>query len=102
MEEFLNKISLDKSQWDKELEWRTKTDLDLTNPYSPVTCWVLYLYSMELGSPPLYLELNRASREMDETLLPQLGPFAKALARTCAGAERWKKKEDKILSGIEI
>ena len=53
--------------------------MDLYNPYSPVACWVLYLYSMELGSPPLYMELNRAVREMDKNKLPQLGPFARAL-----------------------
>ena len=62
MQEFLNKIYLPKTQWDKQLEYNTKSDLDLWNPYSPVACWVLYLYSMELGSPPLYMELNRASR----------------------------------------
>ena len=52
--------------WDKPLEWKyTGSELSLSNPYSPVACWVLYLYSMELGSPPLYMELNRASRESD-------------------------------------
>ena len=63
MEQFLNKICLDKSQWDKGLKREGNSDLSLDNPYSPVSCWVLYLYSMELGSPPLYMELNRASRE---------------------------------------
>ena len=64
MEQFLNKISLPKSHWDKQLEWRySKSDLSLRNPYSAVSCWVLYLYSMELGSPPLYIELNRANRD---------------------------------------
>ena len=62
MEVFLNKISLDKSQWDKPLEYNSKSDLALYNPYGAVACWVLYLYSMELGSPPLYSELNRAAR----------------------------------------
>ena len=62
MEQFLNKISLDKSEWNKPLDGSTP-DLNLCNPYSPVCCWVLYLYSMELGSPPLYMVLNRAFRE---------------------------------------
>ena len=74
------------SEWDKPLELNTNTDLDILNPYSPVACWVLYLYSMELGSPPLYMELNRASREMDNHLLSQLGPYACALAMVCAYA----------------
>ena len=65
MEDFLNKISLPESQWHKPLEVKTGTDLDIVNPYGAVACWVLQLYSMELGSPPLYMELNRASREID-------------------------------------
>ena len=87
MEEFLNKICLPQSQWDTPLERDTYSDLDLSNPYSAVSCWVLYLYSMELGSPPLYMELNRAAREMDKTKLPQLGPFALALGWVCGSAE---------------
>ena len=97
-----SKISLDRSQFDKPLEWKTNTELDLYNPYSPVSCWVLYQYSMELGSPPMYQELNRASRDMDLTLLKQLGPFACALSRICFGAEENKKKEDKIVPGEQI
>ena len=87
MERLLNKIGVDKSQWDKPLEYNTKSDLDILNPYSAVSCWVLYLYSMELGSPPLYLELNRAAREMNTTKLPHLGPFARALGWVCWKAE---------------
>ena len=33
-------------------------ELGLWNPYSRISCFVLYLYSMELGSPPLFAELN--------------------------------------------
>ena len=76
--------------------------MDLRNPYGAVCCWVLYLYSMELGSPPLYMELNRACRDQDHSLLPQLGPFAEALSTVCNWAEVEKKKEDKILSGKDI
>ena len=57
---------------------------------------------MELGSPPLYMELNRACREEDHTLLPLLGPFAHALAVACDLAEMKKKKEDKILAGKDM
>lgn len=54
-------------------------DLGLWNPYSRITCFVLYLYSMEFGNPPLYAELNRVCRQMDRTQLHTLGPFAYAL-----------------------
>ena len=91
MNNFLGKLSLKESKWDKPLKLDGDTDLHLFNPYSPVVCWVLYLYSMELGSPPLYMELNRASREMDLTNLSQLGPFAIALYLVCMGAEENKK-----------
>ena len=40
-------------------------EIGLNNPYSKVTCFILYLYSMEFGTPPLYSELNRVAREMD-------------------------------------
>ena len=76
--------------------------MSLPNPYSPVACWVLYLYSMELGDPPLYMELNRACRQMDQDLLPLLGPYAKALELVCYLAEENKKKVDKIVHGFVI
>lgn len=51
-------------------------ELGLQNPYSKITCFVLNLYSMELGVPPLYAELNRVTRDMDLSQLYILGPFA--------------------------
>ena len=54
------------SKMDQPLEYETNDpELDVVNPYSKVTCLCLYLYSMELGSPPLYAELNRVARDMD-------------------------------------
>ena len=97
MEKFLNKICIDESCWDIPLELNSDSDLSLNNPYSAVSCWVLYLYSMELGSPPLYLELNRASRNLDMHFLSQLGPFALALQSVCIWGEYHKKYEDRIL-----
>lgn len=41
--------------------------LGIDYPYSKVTCLILYLYSMELGTPPLYYEANRVARDMDLT-----------------------------------
>ena len=49
--------------------------LGLCNPYSKVTCLILYLYSMELGMPQLYSEVNRVSRDMDLNYLKELGPY---------------------------
>ena len=102
MEQILKAINLDESERDKPLKIAGRTDIALTNPYSAVTCWLLYLYSMELGQPALYLELNRVSRDMDLSLLKQLGPFARALCYICTAAETNKKEEDKILNGEEF
>ena len=100
MNKFLGALRIPQSQWDTPLELSySQSDLSLFNPYSSVSCWLLYLYSMELGWPPLYMELNRAAREMDKTKLPQLGPFAQALGWVCAEAEKNKKIEDKIVPG---
>ena len=41
---------------------KSLTKKELSNPYHPATCFVLYLYSLELGNPPLYAELNRVIR----------------------------------------
>ena len=78
---------------------RNDFELGLSNPYSIVTCFVLYLYSMEFGKPNLYAELNRAARENDKSLLPTLGPFACALWAIITLAERNRLKHDSIKRG---
>lgn len=55
-----SEISMDIKYTEDELN-----DLDLSNPYSKMSCLILYLYSMELGSPPLYYEINRVCRMKD-------------------------------------
>lgn len=65
---------------------KNMNDLDedeysLINPYSKSTCLMLYLYSLELGVPPLYAEINRVARTGDTTQLLTLGPFIKALGK---------------------
>jgi len=55
------------------------SDNNLYNPYSIASCAILQLYSMELGDPPVYNELNKAMRLRDNTHLHHLGPFAYAL-----------------------
>ena len=79
-----------------------KTDLSVCDPYSKVTCLVLQLYSMELGSPALYAEANRVAREMDFTLLKELGPFLQALFRITHWGEYKKNTDDKIETGEMI
>lgn len=74
-------------------------ELDLSNPYSKASCLILQLYSMELGYPQLYAEANRVAREMDKSLLYELGPFLCALSRITLHAEKGKMKHDKILTG---
>ena len=60
------------SDWKKELTVnrenpREDDELGLSNPYSKATCLIMQLYSMEIGSPPLYAEINRMAREMDKS-----------------------------------
>lgn len=74
-------------------------ELDITNPYGKISCLVLYLYSMELGVPPLYSEINRVSREMDMKFLQMLGPFIKALGIVTASSERNREEIDQITPG---
>lgn len=46
--------------------------------------------SLEMGSPPLYSEVNRVSRNMDEEQLANLGPFIKALGEITYKSEAFK------------
>ena len=43
----------------------TKNENDISNPYGKLTCLILYLYSMQIGEPPLYAELNKVCRNQD-------------------------------------
>ena len=56
---------------------------------------------MELGSPPLYAELNRVSRMLDYSQLEQLGPLHKAFSEI-AEAENAKEEDEKITTGFHI
>ena len=49
---------------------------------------------MELGTPPLYSVANRAARDMDMSLLEDLGPFNQALCNITYGAEHYKDEDD--------
>ncbi len=81
---------------------KTDNELGLCNPYSRITCFILYLYSLEFGTPPLYAELNRISRDQDYTQLETLGPFARALSKITLSAESYRKNDDRIMTGGQI
>ena len=48
-------VQIDNSNAPMTAKGKNKHDeMDLANPYGKMTCLTLYLYSMELGQPPLY------------------------------------------------
>lgn len=77
-------------------------ELGLNNPYSKICCFILQLYTMEIGTPSLYNEVNRVAREMDMSLLEDLGPYLKALSEITSQGEKNKKKNDKIKTGLML
>ena len=54
---------------------------------------------MELGSPPLYYEINRVCRSKDMSHLQNLGPYIKALGYVTALSERYRDQDDQIKTG---
>lgn len=77
-------------------------ELDLCNAKSRITCFILYMFSMELGDPPLYAEINRVSRTLDKSQLEYLGPIAQALDCITDSAEQYKEGNDEELTGFSI
>ena len=75
---------------------------NLLSPYSKVVCFILYLYSMEIGSPALYAEANRVARDVDKSFLKELGPFLRCLNVISLRAEYFKKDNDVIKTGKMI
>lgn len=65
IQDLLNKVSIDKKLWDQPMGIIGTTDNDLGNPYGASACFILQIYSMELGSPPFYAEFNRVCRNQD-------------------------------------
>jgi len=57
---------------------------------------------MELGNPALHVILNRAIRYQDISHIDTLGPFAYALQSITANAEKFKDKEERLVTGQEI
>lgn len=97
MEKFFESMGI--SDWDKPMIHDRVPELGLLNPYSKITYLIVYLYSMELGSPPLYAEANRVSRDMDLTQLKHLGPYVRALNGCVQNAEFSKNPDDRVATG---
>lgn len=87
------------SDWNKPFEFSDDPELGLRNPYSKISCFIVQLYSMELGHPPFYSEVNKAAREMDLSFIKELGPFLRVLSKITLWAERNKQPDDKVKSG---
>ena len=77
-------------------------EMSLENPYGKMSCLILYLYSMELGSPPLYYEINRVCRTMDQSNILTLGPYIKALGQVTKLSEKYREDQDQITTGRNI
>ena len=63
---------------------------------------MLWILSLEFGSPPLYAELNRVVRNMDMSYLESLGPLARSLNEITYGAEEQREATDKFPTGYMI
>lgn len=73
---------------DQPLNVFEKDEYDIALSYGKVTCLVLYLYSMQIGDPPLYAEINKACRNLDTKYLDSLGPFIRVLEKVMLWSER--------------
>ena len=96
----MNLVGFSESDLKKPLnDSKDDRDLGLCCPYSKATCLILYIYSMELGTPQLYAEVNRVARFMDLTHLREFGPFIKALGVISLRAQYFKNQGDQIKTG---
>ena len=96
-------IGISEDEYKKPMDMNEQSsNTNLLNPYSKVVCLILYLYSMEIGSPALYAEANRVAREVDKSYLKELGPFLRCLNVISLRAEYFKKDNDIIQTGKMI
>ena len=77
----LNTMNFTESEMSTPLKSSTHEILGLYNPYSKASCILMNLYSLEIGSPPLYSDANQKARNLDKTFLKELGPFLCAFGR---------------------
>jgi hypothetical protein len=74
-------MNFTESEMEMPLEPSTHGTLGLHNPYSKASFLLMQLYSMEIGTPSLYIDANQKARNLDKTFLEELGPFLYALGR---------------------
>ena len=77
-------------------------ETSLWNPYSRATCFIIKLYRMEFGNPPLYFEINKSVRDMDMSHLEYFGPIQRVLNEITLMAENKKDMYDKLEVGDHI
>jgi len=76
------------------------SDKVLLDPENKFVKLMFYMYSME---PPLYADLNRACRSMDETKLHSLGPYARVIFHMLNwGSVLDSKRPDPLKMGKEV
>ena len=94
MDKIIEAMEITEETMKKPLECEKDDDIiGLYNPQSKATCLLLQLYSMEIGSPQLYKEVNRVARDMDKNYLKELGPYLQALGRITEMAEKFNEEE---------
>ena len=96
-------IGISEEEYKKPMDMNEQSSsTNLLSPYSKVVCFILYLYSMEIGCPALYAEANRVARDVDKSFLKELGPFLRCLNVISLRAEYFKKDNDVIRTGKMI
>ena len=71
----------------------------LANPHHKITQYILYLYSMETF---IYADLNRATREKDESKIEYYGAFAATLSYIIYFANMNRRNEEKLVGNTEL
>ena len=57
---------------------------------------------MEIGSPPMYSEINRVARDKDLTFLKEFGPFLRVLSQVTLNTESNKPEKERITNGMSF
>lgn len=60
------------------------------------------LYSMELGYPTLYAELNKSIRTLDDKNLKMLGPLCAVIGDACAVGEKNREDNERTPWGRKV
>lgn len=86
--------TLNINDWESPMSPDKDPIMGLRNPYSTISCIIIKFYTMEFGMTPLYVEVNRALRDQDYTLLREIGPYIKCLSEVTSYGEINKNLQD--------